>query len=472
MRVMKFGGTSVGDAKRIAAVADIIIGSEDLRLVVVASAMSGVTNSLIAGARLAAEGQDDAYRDVKAKLLERHLLAINTLLADGPEKLEVTGYVEDRLHDFERLCRSIAVLGELTTRSLDAVASIGEHLSCPLLAAFLRQKGVRAEFVSAVQLVVTDDKFGSASPLMEPTCQRVRERLLPLLDRNIIPVVTGYVAATSTGVVSTLGRGGSDYTAAIIGACLDADEVWIWTDVDGILTADPKIVPQARPLSEISYVEAAELAYFGADVLHPKTIKPVVEKRIPLRIVNSFNPTHPGTLIVAQPSAVRQDMAAIISTKGLSMIVVAGGGDSWSPLIAARALQRLADAGIEALMFSQSFSERNLNLVVRREDQEHALRVLGREFETDLRIGIVSRLAAQGEVATVSVVGAPGQDRPGIVPQAFAALGRHGARVTLVAQAASEYNVTFVVPESQVDDVVRFIHRELGLGLNGNEVQA
>jgi len=210
MRVMKFGGTSVGDAKRIAAVADIIIGSEDPRLVVVASAMSGVTNSLIAGARLAAEGQDDAYRDIKAKLLERHLLAINTLLADGPEKLEVTGYVEDRLHDFERLCRSIAVLGELTTRSLDAVASIGEHLSCPILAAFLRQKGVRAEFVSAVQLVVTDDKFGSASPLMEPTCQRVRERLLPLLDRNIIPVVTGYVAATSTGVVSTLGRGGSD----------------------------------------------------------------------------------------------------------------------------------------------------------------------------------------------------------------------------------------------------------------------
>jgi len=299
----------------------------------------------------------------------------------------------------------------------------------------------------------------------------VQKRLLPLLERGIIPVVTGYVGATADGVTTTFGRGTSDYTATILGACVLADEVWIWTDVDGILTADPKIVPQARVLSELSYVEAAELAYFGAYVLHPKTIKPVAEKSIPLRIVNSFNPTHPGTLIVEKPSAARRDMAAIISTKGLSLVVVAGGGGNWTPQVAARALQRLADAGVEVLMFSQSFSERNLNLVVQREDQEHCLRVLGRELESDLRVGTIARLSVQEQVATVSVVGAPGKDEPIVVPKAFAALGKQGTRVILVAQAASEYNVTFVVPESDVDNVVRFIHRELALGENGSEAR-
>jgi aspartate kinase len=380
----------------------------------------------------------------------------------------VTGYVEDRLHDFERLCRSVAVLRELTVRAMDAIASIGEQLSCPILAATLRQRGLRAQFVSATELVVTDDHFGAANPLMDKTRERVRERLLPLLDRGIIPVVTGYVGATAGGVTSTLGRGGSDYSAAILGASLEADEVWIWTDVDGILTADPKIVPQARVLDELTYMEAAELAYFGANVLHPKTIKPLAEKGIPLRILNSFNPTHPGTLIVKEPSASRRDAAAIISTEGLSLVSVAG-GDNWSPLAAARALQRLADAGVEILMFSQSFSERSLSLVLRRDDQEHCLRALGREFETDLKLGAVARLAVQEQVATVSVVGMPGQEQAAILPKAFAALGRHGARVILVAQAASEYNVTFVVPECDVESVVQFIHRELALGQNGAE---
>jgi aspartate kinase len=225
-------------------------------------------------------------------------------------------------------------------------------------------------------------------------------------------------------------------------------------------------VAGAHTLSELTYEEAEELAYYGADVLHPKTVRPVHEAGIPLRILNSFNPTHPGTLIVKEPSATRRDAAAIISTEGLSLVIVAG-GDNWSPLTAARALQRLADAGVEVLMFSQSFSERSLSLVLRRDDQEHGLRVLGREFETDLKLGAVTRLAAQQQVATVSVVGMPGQEQVATLPKAFAALGRHGTRVILVAQAASEYNVTFVVPECDVEGVVQFIHRELALGQNG-----
>ncbi|MDH7487372.1 MAG: aspartate kinase [Anaerolineae bacterium] len=462
MLVMKFGGTSVGDAQRFAVVADIVCASGE-QTVVVVSAMSGVTDSLIQGARAAAEGQDDAYRAIRANLLARHLETVDTLLAESSERLDVAGFIEDRLHDFERLCRSIAVLGELTARGSDAVASIGEELSAHILAATLRARGSRAQAVSATELIVTDDNFGAANPLMEATTARVRQRLIPLLERSVMPVVTGYIAATAEGVTTTLGRGGSDYSAAIVGACLDADEVWIWTDVDGILTADPKIVPEARPLTELSYDEAAALAYFGADVLHPKTIKPVVEKGIPLRIVNSFNPTHPGTLIVKEPRPDRQTVPAIISTTGLSLVSVAGQGDGWTPQIAARALQRLAEGGVDVLMFSQSFSERSLNLVIRQPDQEHCLRLLRREFEDELALRRLSHLRVQEEVGTVSVVGAPGRDGASIVAQVFAALGRQGTRVISVAQAASEYNVSFVVPADEVEDTVRSVHRELGL---------
>jgi aspartokinase/homoserine dehydrogenase 1 len=469
MIVHKFGGTSIGDAQCFANVADIVIehhnkgnGAARSEMVVVVSAMSGVTNQLIAGARAAAEGKDSVYREVKAKLLSRHLDVLETLLNHGPERLEVGGLVEDRLHELGRLYRSIAVLGELTVRGCDVVASFGEQLSVNILAAVLRERGVRAQAISATQLIVTDDNFGAATPLMDQTRQRLQQRVKPLVERGVIPVITGYIAATEGGVTTTLGRGGGDYTAAIIGAGLDADEVWIWSDVDGILTADPNIVPQACTLTELSYTEAANLAYFGADVLHPKTIRPVTESGIPLRIVNSFNPTHPGTLIVETPSPDRELLPAIISTTGLSMIAVGSQDDTWTLQMATRALQRLSEAGVDVLMFSQSFSEHSLNLVVREQDQAHCLKVLRREFEND-RQGSVYNLGTKEQVATISVVGVPGWNEAGIVSHAFAALGKHGTRVIAVVQAATEYSVSFCIPEEQVVDTVRFLHRELGL---------
>ncbi|MFQ5813603.1 MAG: aspartate kinase [Anaerolineae bacterium] len=472
MIVHKFGGTSVGDAPRFASVADIVIerhnqtnGAATGETVVVVSAMSGVTNQLIAGARAAAEGKDTAYREIKAGLLSRHLDVVETLLNHSPERLEVGGLVEDRLHELERLYRSIAVLGELTVRGCDAVTSFGEQLSANILAAVLRDRGVRAQAISATELIVTDDNFGAATPLMDQTGQRLQQRIRPLVERGVIPVITGYIAATEEGVTTTLGRGGGDYTAAVVGAGLNADEVWIWSDVDGILTADPNIVPQARTLTELSYTEAADLAYFGADVLHPRTIRPVTESGIPLRIVNSFNPTHPGTLIVETPSPDRKLLPAIISTTGLSMIAVGSQDDaaSLTPLQrAARALQRLSEVGVDVLMFSQSLSEHSLNLVVREQDQAHCLKVLRREFESGNQ-GNVCSLGVKEKVATISVVGVPDWNETGIVSHAFSALGKHGTRVIAVAQAATEHSVSFCIPEDQVMDTVRFLHRELGL---------
>ncbi|RPI26163.1 MAG: aspartate kinase [Acidobacteria bacterium] len=466
MIVHKFGGTSVGDATRFARVADIVArchkrheAAQPEETVVVVSAMSGVTDQLIAGARAAADGQDAVYCGIKASLLNRHLQVVESVLADSRERPEALRWVEDRLYDLERLCGSIAVLGELTARGRDAVASFGEQLSAYMLAAVLRDRGVPAQRVSATEVIVTDDAFGRALPLSEPTGRRLKERVRPLLESSIIPVITGYIGATEQGVTTTLGRGGSDYSAALVGAGLCADQVWIWSDVNGILTADPSIVPEARTISELSYLEAAELAYFGADVLHPKTIRPLVDKAIPLRLLNTFNPNDPGTLIVSRPNPDRERWPAIISSRGLSMIAVGTRDDAWTPRASARALELLSDAGVEVFMFSQSFSEHSLNLVVDEQNQCHSLTRLQREFSDEKTYSI----GCKERVAIVSTVGVPDWNGGHIVSHVFAALGKCGTRVIAVAQAATEYSVSICIPEDQLESTVRFLHRELGL---------
>lgn len=469
MIVHKFGGTSVGSTVQISNVADIIIHHhQDQRedthsgTVVVVSAMGGVTDQLIRSARAAARGEDSLYREIKAQLLRRHLESVEGLLSPGPARLEVGGKIEDKLNELERFLRSIAMLGELTVRGRDAVVSFGEMLSSTIVAALLRQRGVSSEAVSATQLIVTDEVFGEAGLLYPQTQSNLVSRLAPLVARGVIPVVTGYIGATEKGVTTTLGRGGSDFSAAILGAGLDADEVWIWSDVDGILTADPNIVPGARTLKELSYQEAAELAYYGADVLHPKTIRPVIENGIPLRILNSFNPTHPGTLIVGVPSPNRQVSPAIISTTGLSMIAVSSRGENWSLALAARILQTLSGEGVQVLMFSQSFSEHSLNLIVRSQDQSHCLRVLthGHGIECGPE---PCQIDVREQIGTVSVVGLSDGKSNGVLSHAYAALGKGGTQVIAVAQPASERSVSFYIPEEQVIETVRLLHTELGL---------
>jgi len=469
MIVNKFGGTSIGNAERFANVADIVTAQQRRTAgrphggtVVVVSAISTVTNQLISGAWAAADGDAATFQRAQAALLDMHLQVVDGLLGQSAERTKLGGFVQERLNELDRLYRSIAVLGEVTARGLDTVASFGEQLSSNILAAVLRERQAPAEAVSATELVVTDDQFGQASPLMDETRDRLQRRVMPLIERGIIPVITGFIGATEEGVTTTLGRGGSDFSAAIIGAGLDADEVWIWSDVDGILTADPNIVPQARTLSELSYTEAADLAYYGASVLHPKTIRPVTERGILLRIVNSFRPEHPGTLIVETPRADRELSPAIISTTGLSLIAIGSQDDTWALEMSARALQRLDEAGVYVPMFSQSFSEHNLNLVVRKQDQARCLNILRREFDTDEDSGSCN-LGVNEDVATISVVGIPGWNQAGIVSHAFAALGNHRTRVIAVAQAATEYSVSFCVPEGQMADAVRYLHRELGL---------
>lgn len=462
MLVMKFGGTSVGSAERFREVARIVEHAPKPTCVVV-SAMSGTTSALIEGGREAAGGRAEQARAIRERLLSRHLTAVRDLLPEGAERSALEEYIQQRLQGYERLCLSIETLGEVTMRGNDALASIGEELSSRMLAAYLRSCGAAAEQVSATTLVRTDDHYGGANPDMPETRALCTARLLPLLQSGVTPIVTGYVGATAAGVTTTLGRGGSDYTAAILGDCLDADEVWIWTDVDGILTADPKLVPGAHVLAELSYREAEELAYFGANVLHPKTVAPLARRGIPLRILNSFAAEHPGTRIVTQPDAGRAILPAIISTEGLSLIGVSGNGSGWSLHMASRALRCLAEAGVDVLMFSQSFTERSLSLVLNERDQAHSIRVLRIEFEHDLQLHLLAEIEAIEEVATVSVVGSPDAHGNSIASRAYSALGKLGLRVIAVGQAASTYSVSFVLAEGDVARAVPFIHAELGL---------
>ena len=460
MQVLKFGGTSVGNAQAFAQVAEIVQAARqrDANTVVVTSAMAGVTNQLIAAAQAAATGDHDAYLQAREELLAKHQMVAGQLITDGAERAALGRLLEERLQGFERLCRAIAILGELTARGLDVVAGMGERLAAPLLAAVLRARGLPAEAVDAADLIVTDNNFGAAEPLMDASRQKTRERLLPLLAKGILPVCTGYVGATVEGIPTTLGRGGSDYSAAILGACLDASEVQIWTDVDGILTADPRVVPQARTLPELSYGEAAELSYFGAKVLHPKTILPAIEQGIALRVLNTFNPTHPGTRVVKDARPTDGTVKAVSAIKGLCMIAVEGRGMIGVPGIAARTFAAVARQKANVLMISQASSEQSICFVIPHGDRAKVVPALEAEFQAELARRLIDRVTASENIVIIAVVGYGMRGTPGIAAKVFGALGEAAINVIAVAQGSSEANISLVVVQSDADEAVRRIH--------------
>ncbi len=321
-----------------------------------------------------------------------------------------------------------------------------------------------AEAVDATELVVTDDRFGNANPLMDLTCERTQACLVPLMEAGTVPVVTGFIGATRDGITTTLGRGGSDYTAAILGRCLDADAVWIWTDVDGVMTADPRIVPDARTLPEISYAEAAELSYFGAKVLHPKTIRPAIERGIPLRIKNTFNPDGPDTLITQESTQDTRPVKAVTAIRRMSLVTVAGRGMLGVPGVAAKVFSAVAQEGISVLMISQSSSEQSICFVVEQQSSRRAIDALERAFERELDRQDIDRIIADDDVVIIAVVGAGIRSTPGVAAKVFGALGRNSVNVISIAQGSSEHNLSLVVTEADADAAVRHIHEEFGLG--------
>ncbi|MBE2235025.1 MAG: aspartate kinase [Anaerolinea sp.] len=460
MRILKFGGTSVGSADAFAQVAKIVATAhqQDGQVVVVTSAMSGVTDILINAAKAAAAGDRRPYREARDELMARHQMVAGQLVSDGVERAALGRLFEARLAAFERLCRSVEVLGELTARGLDVISGTGERLAAPLLAAVLRAHGVAAEWVDASELIVTTNVFGNADPIIEPTTEHARRRLSPLLQGGVVPVVTGFVGATADGISTTLGRGGSDYSAAILGAALNADEVQIWTDVNGIMTADPRIVPAARTIPEISYIEAAELAFYGAKVLHPKTILPSVERGIALRVLNTFDPDHAGTLIVKEPKPSKDVAKAISVIKGLTMVTVEGRGMLGVPGIAARTFTAVARANANVLMISQSSSEQSISFVIREGERDAVVGQLQAEMAQELASRHIDQVRPLDGIVIVAIVGAAMKGTPGIAARIFGALGDAEINVIAIAQGSSECNISLVLARGDADEAVRKIH--------------
>lgn len=463
--VMKFGGTSVGSAAAIRQVASIVAESRrEHEVVVVVSAMNApdlrTTDTLIAAARAAAEGDGGATAQVTPRLLELHMRAAAELAtaeecaALEPELRAMLDYMSD-------LSRSIAVLGELTPRALDLFSGLGERINARLIAAALRSAGIPAEAIDATELITTDERYGSASPLMEPTRERARARLLPLLAQGVTPVVTGFIGATRAGVPTTLGRGGSDYSCAILGDALDVGEVWFWKEVDGVLTTNPKVVPEASTLPRLTYGEMAELAYYGANVLHPKTVQPLVRRHIPIRIRNTFNPAHPGTLITDEqgPGVAK----AVTAIKDLSMITVGGPGMLGLAGVAARIFGAVARAGANILLISQASSEQSVCLAVPRAEAAAAVAELRRELAADFSAHDVEHIEVQDHVVIVALVGSGMRGTTGIAGRLFGAMGEAAINVIAIAQGSTENNISLVVSAADADAAVRAIHRSFAL---------
>jgi aspartate kinase len=458
--VIKFGGTSVGSGRAIGGAARI---AADLRLaghpvVTVTSAMSGVTDALLGGAAAAVRGERTRLRELTETLRAKHHAAAAELdFAEG-ERSIVLDPIDQHLAEFAMLCDALAVLGEASPRALDAVSSLGERMSVHLLAGALRRLGTPAVPVDAAAMVRTDDAFQAAAPDMVETRRLTREMLEPMLGEGTVPVVTGFIGSTPEGVVTTLGRGGSDYSAAILAAAIDADEVWIYTDVDGVMTADPRVVPDVRTLDTLSYREMSELAYFGAKVLHPKTVLPALERGIPIRIRNTFNPDHLGTLVVGKsddPVAVFKGVTAV---RHQSLVTIEGRGMLGVPGIAARAFGSVARTGTSVSMISQASSEQSICFLVPQVAAATVVDTLRQEFEHELARRDIESIWSLDEAVIVTVVGAAIKQTPGVAGRVFGALGMAGINVIAIAMGSSECSISLVVEARDAERAVKCLH--------------
>lgn len=469
LQVMKFGGTSVGDASCIARAAKIIVdATKEYRCVAVVSAMSGVTNRLIEAANHARAGNAPEATAILEALLKQHEMALASLIPNEKERASVRAKLEEALTEGRRLCEGTALLRELTPRTLDAVSSLGERLSAPLLAAAVKEAGATSEAIEASQLIVTDAFHGGAEPQMDLTREKSQKRLCPLLEKGIVPVATGFIGATASGQLTTLGRGGSDFSATILGAALDADEVIIWTDVDGVLTADPRLVPEARTIPEISYREAAELAYFGAKVLHPKTLNPVVQAAIPVWIRNSFEPGRLGTKITPEGRSIGGGVKALTAIRDVTLISVGGPGIVGLPDVVGRTFSTTAEVRANVLLISQSSSQNDICFIVASGDAQRTVEALRKEFARALAQHDVEHITVDPNIAIVAVVGENMRGIPGIAGKTFSALGRDGVNLIAIAQGSSESNISFVIEEKAVKQALVTTHREFGLGAPQN----
>ncbi|MAS35709.1 MAG: aspartate kinase [Anaerolineaceae bacterium] len=461
---MKFGGTSVGSPEAMAQVVEIVKGDVDAGhgVIVVVSAMSGVTDSLIDAARKAASGNKWGYLSTAETLRERHTEALEQLTDEGEDRDRTLAQVNALIDDFVNVCNAINILGELTPRMMDAIVSFGERLSSRVIAAAMRAQGVQSRQYDASQFIVTDDHYQSANPLWADTESNIRNHLLPVLEEGITPIITGFIGQTQDGVMTTLGRGGSDYSGAIFAAASDSDELIIWTDVDGVMTTDPRIDKRARVLPYVSYNEVGELAFYGAKVLHPKTVQPILDKKIPMRVRNTFNPTFEGTLIGPASTPSATVIKAVTAVRNVGLLTVSGRGMIGVPGIAGRAFLTTAKAGANILMISQASSEQSFCFVVMDDRSSKVKAAIEQEFVQEIAQRNIDQIELLEDVVILTVVGSGMRGTPGIAGRVFNTMGAHDINVVAIAQGASECSISFVIDEINLERAVIALH-ELAL---------
>jgi aspartate kinase len=456
--VMKFGGTSVGDGPRIKNVARLVKKYHDdgNEVIAVASAMTGITDKLFEMAQTAKETCSIAdVEKIFGEVVMRHEAAIADAIDDESIRKEVSAVIGQRLSELKNALVGVCYLGELTNRSLAYIYSFGERMSVPILAGSLRSMGTKSVALSGGEAgVITDSKYESAKP--EPiTDIKVKEKLMPLLKSGVLPVVTGFVAANGKGTFTVLGRGGSDYSASIIGAAIDADEIWIYTDVNGIMTTDPRIVADARTLPVVTYLEAMEMSYFGAKVLHPKTIEPAVKKGIPVRVLNTFHPDHPGTVVLMKDGSDNPNLIkAVTMIRNIALINISGAALSGTPGTAGRIFTALGKEDVNIIMISQASSEFNVSLAVEGAQAQKAITALQTEFSEDL----TSNVTCNNNVCVIAVVGERMAGSPGVAGRLFTALGNSGINIRMISQGSSEANISFVVNKDDAQKAVKTLH--------------
>jgi aspartokinase/homoserine dehydrogenase 1 len=457
VKILKFGGSSLADAARIESVTGIIReAASQGRAAVVLSAMKGVTDMLVDAAHKAEEGSE-GHKPILEQIRARHFDAVRLMFTATDQAVVLTPLAL-MCNELEEILHGVELIRECSARTLDLVMSFGERLSCRLAVGYMLAQGMHAELVDAREIIVTDDRFGSAGVDFQKSYSLIHERLSSVKG---IPVIPGFIGSTEKGVTTTLGRNGSDYTASIIGAGAAADLIEIWTDVDGVLSADPRIVPGAFVIPEISYEEAMELSYFGAKVIHPYSMVPAVEKGIPLLIKNSLNPAAPGTWIAAGGARRREGerpITGIASIEGISIVNIEGGGMMGIPGFAARVFSALAREGINIIMISQASSEHTICLVFRTSESDRALTALNRELALELETRRIERFELLKELLVVSVIGEKMHGTPGIAGRLFSALGQAGINILVIAQGSSERNISFVIEEKNHALALRTIH--------------
>jgi aspartate kinase len=460
--VMKFGGTAVDSPDKVRHVAQLVkLHKKGSEIVCVVSAVRGMTDGLQSIAESVKRGDKTSIDEFLKKSSKIHADIVEGAISDKKLRGEAVAVVKKIISELQDVLGGIVLLGEVTPKSLDYLMSFGERLSTPIVSFALQDIGIKSNHLTGKEAgILTDGNFGEARPLMDTTKLRVSHKLEPMLKQDSVPVVTGFIGADQYGNITTIGRGGSDYTATIIAASIGAEEVWLWSDVDGLMTADPKIVKDAQVLREVSFAEAMEMALFGAKYMHPRALEPVIDTKIPIRIRNTFNVKHAGTVITQNPSKESQKIVKSVSAiRHTALIDVSGGGMVGAPGTAAKIFDTLAKNRVNIMMISQSPSESSISMVVRKSDLDKATTTL----ELSLLGKVIKQINVNDDVAVIAVVGSGMRGIKGVAAKVFGAVAKHGVNVIMIAQGSSELNLAFVVNDSDCDQAVRALHAEFEL---------